>query len=128
MAKALAIIKETQVGANKGAPNLSVPYKGFVHVGDLPGSYAVYLITGTGAQLTAINADANCVAGVLVTESGPKWPEMDQPVPAGMRTRINNYLTSQGRPNIGAGVTLKQIAQQAAAHFDGAGNFDVDDS
>lgn len=126
--KALAICKETQSGPQKGSPDLSVPYHGFVFVGNLPGAYAAYIITGTGAQLTAINADPNCVAGVLITESGARWPEMDQPVPAGMRTRINTYLTAQGRPTIGAGVTLKQVAQQAAAHFDGLGNFDVDDS
>jgi hypothetical protein len=127
MAKALGIIKETQAGPSKGAPDLSVPYSGFVYVGPLPGNYAVYVITGTGAQLTAIQADANCVAGALITEDGVKWPEMNQPVPAGIRTKINTYRANQGLAPIGAGVTLKQVAQAAAAHFDGAGNFDVYD-
>lgn len=127
--KAIVICKEIQSGSSKGAPDIGTGYSGFVHIGSLPGSNAIYVITGTNAQLTTIEAHSNTVGGLVITEgeSVGKWPEMNQAIPETLRTKINVWLTSQGRATLPAGTTLLTVARLAAAHFDGLGNFDVFD-
>lgn len=124
--KAAIICKEILAGANKGAPDIGTGYNGFVHIGNLPGAYAIYIITATGAQLTTIQAHVNCVGGLLVTDSGVRWPELDQAIPAALRTKINVYRTNQGLSTIPANTTLLQVVRFAANHFD-FGLFDVFD-
>lgn len=126
MAKAVAIIKELPSGANKGAPDIVTPYSGFVYIGPLPGAYAIYVIAATGAQLTSIQLEANCIGGLLITDTGVRWPELDQAIPAGLRTKINTYRTGQGLGSIPAGTTLFQVARFAANIFD-FGLYDVFD-
>ena len=125
MAKAIVICKEVQAGATKGAPDIGTGYSGWVYVGNLPGAYAAYVIAATGAQLTTIQAHANCVGGALITEDGVKWQQMNEPISAASRTKINTYRQAQGQSNIPAGTTLLQVVRFAAKHFDGLGNFDV---
>lgn len=125
--KAIVICKETLAGPTKGAPDLTTPYSGFVYVGNLPGAYAIYIITATGAQLTAIQAEPNCVGGALITEDGVKWSQMNEPISAGLRTKINTFRANNGQTAIPADTTLLQVVRFAAAHFDGLGNFDVFD-
>ena len=129
MVKALGIIKELQSGVNKGAPDVAGAYSGFVYVGPLVANYAIYVITATGPQLTAIQAEANCIAGVLITDAGVRWPEMSQPVPAGIRTKINTWRAANSLAPIGTGVTLLQVAKFARANFTGDGaTYDVFDA
>lgn len=119
--KAIAILKEVQSGANKGQPDVGTPgvdYSGFVHIGDLPGAYACVVICGIGAQLLAIQSHPNCVCGVQATEAGVRWSELDVPVPAGIRTKINKWRQANGQGNIPAGTTLLQVVRAAANHFD----------
>lgn len=113
MAKGIAICRTD----SSGGPNIGTGWHRWVKVGDLPGQYAVYVIVGSGPQLIAIDAHQNCVAGLQVTGAG-RWPELDLPVPAGLRTRINAYRATQGQGPIGAGVTLLQVMRGAAAAFD----------
>lgn len=123
--KAVVICKEIlTVGASKGAPDIGTGYNGFVQIGNLPGAYAIYIITGSGAQLTTIDGHANTIGGLVVTASGPRWPELDQQIPAGLRTKINTYRQAQGQGNIPVNTTLLQVVRFAANHFD-FGNFDV---
>lgn len=122
MPKAVTICKKD---AN-GAPDIGTGWQRWVYVGDLPGQYAVYIIVGSGAQLTTIQAHANCVGGLQVT-NGARWAELDQPVPAALRTKINAYRATQGQGPIGAGVTLLQVIRFAAATFDW-GTHDVFDA
>jgi len=117
MAKAIVVCKEIQAGANKGAPDVGTGYSGFVYIGNLPGAYAIYVITGSGAQLTVIDQHANTVGGLLVTGAG-RWAELDVAVPAGLRTKINAYRQAQGLGNIGVNTTLLQVVRFAANHFD----------
>lgn len=119
--KAIGILKEVQSGALKGTPDVGTPgvdYSAFVHIGDLPGAYACVVICGTGAQLLAIQNHANCVLGLQVTEAGVRWSELDVPVPAGIRTKINTYRQAQGQGNIPASTTLLQVVRVAANNFD----------
>jgi hypothetical protein len=125
-AKAIVICKEVQSGASKGSPDLTTAMSGWVMVGDLPGAYAIYVIAATGAQLTSIQAEANCVGGALITDAGVRWPELDVAIPSALRTKINNYLTANSQPTLGAGVTLLQVARKAANNFD-YGTHDVFD-
>jgi hypothetical protein len=118
MPKAVAICRAITSGVDVGAPNIGNGWQRWVRVGDLPGAYAVFIIVGTAAQLTAIQANANCVGGILVTAGPDRWAELDQPVPAALRTKINAYLTAQGQPTIGVNVTLLQVIRKAAAEFD----------
>lgn len=126
MAKAAVICKEIQNGASKGAPDIGTGYRGFVHVGNLPGAYAVYIITGSGAQLTGIDGHANTVGGALVTGDGVRWSQLDEPLEAGLRTKLNAWLTAREMPTVGPNFTLLQLVRRAAAHFD-YGTHDVFD-
>lgn len=112
--KAVAIIKKD----SQGAPDIGTGWDRWVWIGDLPGNYAVYIIVGTGAQLTAIQANANCIGGLVVTNNGSRWAELDQAIPTSLKNKINAYRASQGQGNIGAGTTLLQVIQVAAATFD----------
>ena len=123
--KAVVICKEVQAGATKGRPDIGTDWGGFVHIGNLPGAYAIYIIVGTGLQLATIDAHVNCVGGLQITDIGVRWPEMRQAIPAALRTKINTYRIAQGQSTIPAGTTLLQVARFAANHFDGLGNFDV---
>lgn len=120
--KAIIICREIQSGASKGAPDIGTGYSGFVFVGNLPGAYAVYVIVATGPQLAAIQVHANCVGGLLVTERNGedriRPAELDVPVPAALRTKINTYRQANGQGNIPASTTLLQVVRFAANHFE----------
>lgn len=122
MAKALVICKEVQSGADKGKPDVGTGYTGFVYVGNLPGAYAVYIITASAGQLVTIQANPNCVGGALVTERNGqdrvKPVELDVPVPAPLRTKINTYRQAQGQAAIPANTTLLQLIKQAENRFE----------
>lgn len=126
--KAIVICKEIQSGASKGAPDVGTGYRGFVQIGQLPGAYCAYVITGTPAQLAAIDAHANTLVGAPVTEAAgaEKWAELKVQLPAGVRTKINTYRANNGQGPIPVNTTWLQVIRQAAPHFD-FGNFDVGD-
>lgn len=101
MAKAIAIVKMktgalTRGQLDAGAAGSAV---NFVHCGvNLPGSYQAYIVTGTGAQLTAISNHANFVAGQQIQKNGEVWSWADSrtAIAEGALTKINNYLTANG--------------------------------
>lgn len=93
-----------------GQPDIGgLPCWGYVLAAHIA-NWGAYLISGTLAQLSAINALPNTYAICIVTENGGiKWPELDNVIPAGVRTRINNWLTARGYPTILAGWTYRQV-------------------
>lgn len=102
MTKAICIVK-MKTGAtdrgqlDAGAAGAAVS---FVHCGvNLPGNYQAYIVTGTGAQLTAITQHANFVAGQQISKSGEvyAWADSRTKIAAGALTRINGWLTNNGR-------------------------------
>lgn len=123
--KAFAIIRMTD-----GTPDIGLPYHGHVFC-DRVGQWGAYLISGTGAQLQAINGLSHVYGIVDVTEGGNvRWAELDGVCAAAVRNRLNTWLTSRGYPTIPAHWTYRQIVmaiyKRLNAHFDLA-QFDVAD-
>jgi hypothetical protein len=116
-----------------GAPDVDpsvTPYKGYV-LCDQVGGFGAYLFSGTGAQLTALNALPQVVGIVAVTENGgTKWAELDGTIAPAVRTKLNTWLTNRGYPNIPAGWSYRQVInavyQRVNDRFS-LDNFDVAD-
>lgn len=130
MTKAYAII-EMQSGLP--AVDFTVtPISGFclgAHVSPLPPGegrgegYGLYLVAGSGSQLTALAALPN-VWRICTTA------ELDATISSARRTSMNSWLTAQGWPNIPAGWTYGQVVRYAFARanpaWDEAKHFIVD--
>ena len=106
-------------------------YHGFVRLARV-GDWAVYLVSGTGAQLLAIDALPNVIGICAVTESGTvKWAELDANMALAVRTKLSAWLTARGYPTIPTGWTnrkvLVEVAKRMDAKFD-LGFFDVADA
>jgi len=104
-----------------GFPNIpaSTPVKGWAHFDSL-GQYGAYLFSGTAAQLAALNALPNMAGLVEMTgkaDNEREWLELDTVIAAGVRTKINNWLTARGRPTIPAGQTYKQVVRAIFQYF-----------
>lgn len=122
MTKAFALIH--MVG---GAPDIDAsetPYFGYVLCDRiLSTQWGAYLISGTNAQLLAIDALPSVVGIVAVTQSGDVyWAELNDTIAGAARTKINNWLIARGQPTIPAGWTNRQVVQaiyqRANAHWD----------
>lgn len=106
-----------------GTPVLGdLPYHGYCLAAQLNDTWGLYVVSGTAAQLTAINALPDTYAICTVTESeGAKWPELDSVITSARRTRINSWLTARGLPTIPAGWTyrrtLEAIGQRIRANY-----------
>lgn len=118
--KAFAIIRMTN-----GAPDIeNLPIHGFVLAFHLPNySWGGYLISGTSAQLNALNSLSQVFGIVAVTQSGDvKWAELEGVCPVAVRNRLNTWLGNNGYPNIPSGWTYKRIIreifQRTNEHFD----------
>ena len=112
-----------------GEPQLSretTPYPGHVHVpATILGAWGAYMVSGTGAQLTAINALPQVVGIVAVTESGSvRWAELDGVIAAGVRTKLNNWLTARGYPNILSGWTYRRVIREVFQRLNDKFEFD----
>lgn len=108
-----------------GVPDIdatATPYKGYV-LCDTLGSWGAYLVSASGAQLTAINALPAVVGIVAVTENGVKWAELDGTIAAGVRTNINNWLTNRGITNIPSGWSYRQVINAIYNRFNN--RFDI---
>lgn len=74
------------------------------------GSWALYLYSGTAAQLTAIAALATVYPLAAMTDNGViKWAELNNTVTAAHRTKLNTWLTARGYPTIPVGWSYLQI-------------------
>jgi hypothetical protein len=85
-------------------------YHGHVYIGSVAG-WGAYLISGTAAQLTAINALPEAVGIAVLTQSaeGAKWTELDSNITLAIRNKLNTWLTARGYPTIPAGWTNRQV-------------------
>lgn len=86
------------------------PYHGHIFIGQIAG-WGAYLISGTSAQLSAINAlpQAIGLATLTTTAEGVKWKELDSTVSLAVRTKLNTWLTARGYPMIPEGWTNRQV-------------------
>jgi hypothetical protein len=107
------------------------PYHGHV-LCDQFGNWGAYLISGTGAQLQAIDGLSGVVGICAVTEDDDvRWAELDGAIGAAVRTKINNWLEARELPAIPAGWSLRQVVLAIYRRFNDRfdlGWFDVADS
>lgn len=130
MPKLFAIAPHTSGIPDTAPLKQGVDYKGWV-LADTVGGFGAYLFSGTAPQLAALNALAAVVGICVVTEdASTRWAELDGTIAAGVRTKLNTWLTARGHPNIPAGWTYRQVVtavyQRLNARFD-IGGMDVAD-
>lgn len=114
--KAFAIISIT--GGNPDIERMVTPVSGWALVFQINANWGVYLVSGTGAQLTALNATTPVTGICNVTEGATtRWVELDDVVAAGVRTKLNTRLTALGKATIPAGRTNRQILQAVHGYF-----------
>lgn len=103
----------TIIEISGGAPNvnfLNTPINGYVLAAGPFGNYGLYLVSGTGAQLTALNALSNVWGLVAMDDSGDvRWSQLDNVIAAGVRTKLNQFASARGWPNVPAGWTYRQV-------------------
>lgn len=109
MPRMLALIR--QVGGSPELDPRATPYAGYCLGGQAAG-WGIYVISGTGSQLVAINALPQVVGLVAVTDSGGvRWPELDGVIASAVRTKVNTWLTARGWPTIPVGWTYRQVVK-----------------
>ncbi len=95
-----------------GSPQIDMtvtPYAGHVYVGSIAG-WGGYLISGTLAQLQALQATPQVVGIAMLTSNDTaKWKELDAVITPAMKVKLNTWLTARGWPTIPAGWTARQI-------------------
>ncbi len=126
--KAFAIIKMT--GGHPAIDATATPYTGFTFC-DSIGQWGGYIVSGTGAQLRAID-DLTDVYGIcVVTQDGDKhWPELNNVMATAIRNRLNTWLTARGFSNIPTNWTNKQVILAIFRRLNvdfNINNFDVTD-
>ena len=118
------------VGGSPDLGNPVPPYHGYVLTGQV-GQYGLYLFSGTPAQLAAINALPNVIGLFLLRTTGEgmnvvRWAEIDDGFATAARTRLNTWLTNNGKPTIPDGWTNKRVVKKLFEHLDSAGVADLD--
>jgi hypothetical protein len=108
---ALGLIK-TNGGGIPDLDTQTYKYHGHVYIGSVAG-WGAYLISGTAAQLTAINALPQAVGIAVLThpKDGPKWVELDSNVTTAIRNKLNTWLGNNGYPTIPAGWTNRLVVE-----------------
>jgi hypothetical protein len=97
MARAFAIIR-----MSGGEPDIDgLPVRGYCLAAQA-GDQGMYLVTGTAAQLTAVDGLPQ-VYGLCAIG------DLDNVISAAKRTRINSWLTARSLPTIPAGWSYKQV-------------------
>jgi hypothetical protein len=109
---------------------VATPYHGHVLTGQV-GQFGLYLFSGTPAQLAAIDALPNVLGLCLLRTTGSgmnvvKWAEIDDNFATAARTRLNTWLTNNGKPTIPAGWTNKQVVRKLFEYLDSAEVADLD--
>jgi hypothetical protein len=85
---------------------------GYNLIGSL-GGWGAYLVSGTAAQLTALNALSQVVGICVITNSGDvRWAELDGNIAAAIRMKLNTWLSNRGYPTIPAGWTYRRVVRE----------------
>lgn len=127
MPKMYAIVTMVGGAPDTGALIAGQDFNGFVHCGSL-GQYGAYIFSGSGAQLIALDALATVVGLAAMTEAGAvKWPELDNTIAAGKRTKLNNWLTARGYANVPVGWTYRQAVMAIWIRFHAAFRIEEND-
>jgi len=101
-----AIIQMTPAGAPDLADAVAaaLPHKGFVLAAHIGQQWGCYLLSGTSAELTAINALPHVYAICNITD-------LDNVIASTVRTRLNTWLSARGQPAIPASWTYRQVIE-----------------
>ena len=107
MPRAIVITKMIQTGEDRGVPDVAnADDLSFVHIGatGLPGQNKAYVVTGTGAALTALSSDPNFMLGQQISRDGEvtAWEDSRTAIAAGVKGDINTWLTNNGHGTLGA--------------------------
>lgn len=86
----------------------ATPFHGYACTGRA-GNYGAFLVSGSLAQLQAINALPEVYGICLLTTGGVRWGELDNTITPALRTRINIWLAARGYATIPAGWTNRQV-------------------
>lgn len=131
MAKALVIAKMRTGALTRG--QIDVPQGvNFVHDGSviLPGNYKLFVITGTGAQLTNVSNHANFLVGqqIVKNENGSyDWENARTAIAPGAITTINTWLVANGHTALQAGDNIVTLVRKFQPDYE-PGTCDVQDS
>jgi len=103
---------------SNGLPDTgATAYHGHVLLKEL-GQYGLYMFSGSGAQLSGLGGLANVVPLVGMTDDGTaRYPELENTISAGARTKMNNWLTARGYPNVPAGWTYRRLLNELLQRF-----------
>lgn len=133
--KALALVK--MMGGSPDVDWNLYPVHGYVLGAIIPNSnWGAYIVSGTGAQLTALDTSPDVVGIAAIDEKGTglRWSQqIDNTIPAGVRNRINTWISNNypNAPTVPAGATYRQVVlgifKRANVHFD-IDSFDIQDS
>ncbi len=108
----------------------ATPYTGYVHAASV-GPYGAYLFSGTQAQLKALNALAQVIGILMVTETETqKWPELSGKSKTGELGKLNGWLSSHGFGQIPPGRLYRDAISEVYKRFNPAfdlSGFDVKD-
>jgi hypothetical protein len=130
MAKALVIAKMKTGALTRG--QIDVPQGvNFVHDGSviLPGNYKLFVITGTGAQLTSVSQHANFLVGqqILIKADGSyDWENAHTAIAPGAITTINTWLVANGHTPLQAGDNIVTLVRKFQPDYE-PGTCDVFD-
>lgn len=132
MAKAIVIVRMKTGAQDRGQLDAGAAGDAvsFVHCGvNLPGNYQAYIVTGTGAQLTAISNHANFVAGQQISKSGEVWAWQDSrtKIAAGALTKNNTWLVANGHKALTAQNSIVDLLRVFAPGYE-PGQDDVFDA
>lgn len=85
---------------------------GYSEIGRI-GNWHIVLATSTPARLQAIETQGgtNIIPLAKVTETGDRWPELENIIDPADRTRINAWLQNHGYPDIPADWNLRQVVR-----------------
>jgi len=113
-------------GSDPQVSREDTPYHGHVHIGNINHEVGAYIFSGTAAQLAAINSLPGIVGLVAVTENGAvRWAELDNVIGAAVRTKLNNWLTARGYPNIPAGWIYRRVVREVFQRLNAQFEFDL---
>lgn len=121
---ALGLIKTDGGGIPKLDKTIT-DFHGYVYIGQIAG-WGAYLISGTGAQLTAINALPEAVGIAVMTKDadGTQWKELDSTITAAVRTKLNTWLGNNGYSTIPAGWSNRKVVETVFRRLNP--NFDIE--
>lgn len=118
----------TMEGGQPKIDTTITPVHGWVLSGQL-GQYGAYLFSGKVAQLGALDALPNVLGIVAVTikdvidpntgvmTKDVRWIELDDSLPADVRTKLNTWLTNHDKPTIPSGWTNKRAIRVLFRHL-----------